>query len=58
VLRIHHKRHEKGWETGKNAEGITEWWPPPHLDRGQSRINRYHHPRRYLKHLDDDDEGD
>ncbi len=37
---------EKGWKTRKNAHGDTEWLPPPHLDHGQPRINRYHHPAR------------
>jgi hypothetical protein len=42
-------------------DGITGWRPPPRLDHGQTRINRYHHPRRYLNKLnneDDDDEDD
>lgn len=44
-----------GWTTRKNARGDTEWIPPPHLDRGQRRVNNYHHPERYL--LPEDDQG-
>ncbi len=32
---------EEGWTTRKNADGITEWIPPPHLDfghRGHKRL--------------------
>ena len=29
--------------------GQTEWIPPPHLDRGQPRINTYHHPEKLLR---------
>jgi hypothetical protein len=46
---------EKGWTTRKNAKGETEWLPPAHLDRGQPRTNRYHHPERFLR--DDDEPG-
>jgi hypothetical protein len=45
---------EKGWTTRKNAKGETEWRPPPHLDHGQPRTNRYHHPERFLQDRDDD----
>ncbi|MGB3356755.1 MAG: HNH endonuclease signature motif containing protein [Mycobacterium sp.] len=37
-----------GWTTRKNNHGDTEWIPPPDLDTGQTRINNYHHPQRYL----------
>jgi hypothetical protein len=37
-----------GWSTRKRTDGRTEWIPPPHLDTGQTRINNYHHPHRYL----------
>lgn len=37
-----------GWRTRKRRDGTTEWIPPPHLDSGQSRVNNYHHPERYL----------
>jgi Domain of unknown function (DUF222) len=47
---------EKGWTTRKNAQGDTEWIPPPHLDYGQPRINIYHHPEKLL--APDDDEPD
>ncbi len=45
---------EKGWITRKNAKGETKWLPPAHLDRGQPRTNRYHHPERFLRDSDDD----
>jgi Domain of unknown function (DUF222) len=44
----HHPLAEKGWKTRKRADGTTEWIPPPHLDTGKPRTNRYHHPERYL----------
>lgn len=47
---------ETGWITCKNAKGDTEWIPPPHLDRGQPRINTFHHPERFLRE-DDDEPG-
>jgi hypothetical protein len=46
---------EKGWTTRKNANGDTEWIPPPHLDYGQPRINTFHYPEKLLA-PDDDDE--
>ncbi|MGD9618445.1 MAG: HNH endonuclease signature motif containing protein [Mycolicibacterium sp.] len=36
------------WRTRRNANGRTEWIPPPDLDTGRSRVNGYHHPERYL----------
>ncbi|MDC8985576.1 HNH endonuclease signature motif containing protein, partial [Mycobacterium marinum] len=45
-----------GWTTRTNANGDTEWIPPPHLDRGQPRINNFHHPERLL-HADDAHDG-
>jgi uncharacterized protein DUF222 len=50
-----HKLADQGWTTRKNAHGDTEWIPPPHLDRGQPRINTFHHPGKLLQ--DDDDEA-
>jgi hypothetical protein len=47
-----------GWSTRKNASGDTEWIPPPHLERGQSRTNTFHHPEKLLCNGDDDDEDD
>ena len=44
-----------GWTTRKRANGDTEWVPPPHLDHGQPRINRYHHPEKILADEDGDD---
>jgi hypothetical protein len=49
-----HKLAEQGWTTRKNKNGDTEWVPPAHLDRGQPRINTYHHPEKLLR----DDEED
>ncbi len=48
---------EKGWTTRKNAKSETEWLPPVHLDRGQPRTNRYHHPERFLRDRDDEEPG-
>jgi hypothetical protein len=45
---------EGGWTTRKRTDGRTEWIPPPHLDTGQSRVNNYHHPEKYLGPQDDD----
>jgi Domain of unknown function (DUF222) len=45
---------EEGWITRKNANGDTEWIPPPHLDHGQPRTNPYHHPERFLRYDDED----
>ena len=45
---------QTGWTTRKRkGDNRTEWIPPPHLDRGQSRINRYHHPEDVLRPDDD-----
>jgi hypothetical protein len=54
----HHKLADEGWTTRKNANGDTEWIPPPHLDRGQPRTNTYHHPEKLLTEKDDEDEDD
>lgn len=45
---------EGGWTTRKRKDGRTEWIPPPHLDSGQSRVNDYHHPEKYLLPEEDD----
>ena len=38
-----------GWTTRKRrSDNRTEWIPPPHLDRGQHRINHHHHPEELL----------
>ncbi len=43
-----------GWTTRKRKhDNRTQWIPPRHLDRGQSRVNLYHHPERVL-HPDGD----
>lgn len=47
-----------GWRTRKRRDGRTEWIPPPELDGGQARTNRYHHPGRYLVPDDGDGEPD
>jgi hypothetical protein len=51
-----HRLLDEGWRTRKNAEGVTEWIPPPHLDFGKPRTNGYFHPERYLRMDTDDDE--
>ncbi|WP_375486419.1 HNH endonuclease signature motif containing protein [uncultured Mycobacterium sp.] len=47
-----------GWQTRKRQDGLTEWIPPPHLDRGQPRVNFFHHPEKLLRDGEDDDEDD
>jgi Domain of unknown function (DUF222) len=47
---------ENGWKTRKRKDGRTEWIPPPHLDTGQTRVNNYHHPEKYLLPEDEDDD--
>ncbi|MGC2652125.1 MAG: HNH endonuclease signature motif containing protein, partial [Mycobacterium sp.] len=52
----HHKLVTScGWSTRKNTNGTTEWIPPAHLDHGQARINRYHHPEKLLRDDEDDE---
>jgi len=46
---------EGGWKTRKRKDGRTDWIPPPHLDTGQTRLNNYHHPERYLVPEEGDD---
>jgi hypothetical protein len=43
-----------GWTTRKRKDGRTEWIPPPHLDNGQARVNKYHHPQEFLVEDEDD----
>ncbi|OBB82480.1 hypothetical protein A5760_12770 [Mycobacterium colombiense] len=50
----HHPLAEKGWTTRKRVNGDTEWIPPPHLDRGQPRVNTFHHPEKLLAEDGDD----
>ncbi|HTM85268.1 MAG TPA: HNH endonuclease signature motif containing protein [Mycobacterium sp.] len=45
-----------GWRTRTNRHGHTEWLPPAHLDRGQPRVNTFHHPEKLLHH--NTDQGD
>jgi hypothetical protein len=47
-----------GWRTRKRHDGTTETLPPPHLDHGQTRINRYHHPEQLLRDTGDDEDED
>ena len=47
-----------GWKTRKRPDGTTQTLPPPHLDRGQPRINHYHHPEKLLSDKDSRDEDD
>ncbi|CAN5445136.1 HNH endonuclease signature motif containing protein [soil metagenome] len=52
---------EGGWRTRKRRDGRTEWIPPPHLDTGQGRVNKYHHPEEFLvpdEPVDDDPDED
>ncbi|MEE2853020.1 MAG: HNH endonuclease signature motif containing protein [Actinomycetota bacterium] len=51
----HHRLLEKGWTTRQRANGDTEWIPPTHLDRGQPRVNTFHHPEKLLADENDDD---
>ncbi|HZU48173.1 MAG TPA: HNH endonuclease signature motif containing protein [Mycobacterium sp.] len=44
-----------GWQTRKRQDGRTEWIPPPHLDRGQPRVNLFHHPEELLSEDEEDD---
>ncbi len=46
-----------GWTTRKRKNGVTEWIPPPHLDRGQPRVNTFHHPEKLLADEEDEDDG-
>lgn len=51
----HHRLLQpRGWTTRKRTNGDTEWIPPPHLDRGQPRINTFHHPEKKLTESDDE----
>jgi hypothetical protein len=50
----HHPLAEQGWTTRRNHRGETEWIPPPHLDRGQPRVNLFHHPEKLLCAEDED----
>ena len=52
----HRLLEEEGWTTRKNADGITEWIPPPHLDFGKPRTNGYWHPERYFRMNAEDDD--
>jgi hypothetical protein len=47
-----------GWRTRKRKDGRTEWMPPPHLDTGQGRVNKNHHPEEFLvPEYEPDDDG-
>lgn len=44
-----------GWTTRKRkSDNRTEWIPPPQLDRGQNRVNLYHHPEEVLRPDDEE----
>jgi len=47
-----------GWKTRKRHDGTTQTLPPPHLDKGQPRINHYHHPEKLLSNNGSGDEED
>jgi hypothetical protein len=53
-----HKLAEQGWTTRKNHHGDTEWIPPPHLDRGQARVNTFHHPEKLLLGEEDNEDDE
>ena len=45
-----------GWTTRqRRRDNRTEWTPPKHLDRGQPRVNLFHHPEDILR--EDNDPG-
>ena len=45
---------DTGWTTRKRkSDNRTEWIPPKHLDRGQPRVNHYHHPEDVLRQDND-----
>jgi hypothetical protein len=50
-----HKLADQGWTARKNRHSQTEWIPPAHLDRGQPRINTFHHPEKLLSEDDDEE---
>jgi hypothetical protein len=52
----HRLLEEEGWTTRKNADGVTEWIPPPHLDFGKPRTNGYWHPQRYFRMDSEEDD--
>lgn len=53
----HHKLVTSGgWTTRKRSDGMSQWIPPAHLDRGQPRTNNFHHPERLLLRENDDDD--
>ncbi|OBH15076.1 HNH endonuclease signature motif containing protein [Mycobacterium sp. E3247] len=52
----HHRLLDNGWTTRKRANGDTDWIPPPHLDRGQPRVNTFHHPEKVLGESDEEDD--
>lgn len=45
-----------GWQTRKRHDGTIQTIPPAHLDRGQPRVNRYHHPEELLRGGDSQDD--
>ena len=51
----HNRLVERGWTTRKNANGDTEWLPPPHLDHGRPRTDSFHDPERLMAPDDDED---
>jgi hypothetical protein len=53
-----HQLAEQGWTTRKNQRRDTEWIPPPHLDRGQVRVNTFHHPEKLLLGEEDDEDDE
>ncbi|EUA24629.1 hypothetical protein I552_3309 [Mycobacterium xenopi 3993] len=57
ACRVQHRIVQPGgWRTRKRKDGLTEWIPPPHLDRGQPRVNFFHHPEKLLREGGDDED--
>jgi hypothetical protein len=58
TCRPNHKLADQGWTTRKTHHGDTEWIPPAHLDRGQARVNTFHHPEKLLLGEEDDEDDE
>jgi Domain of unknown function (DUF222) len=58
ACKCHHRLVDRGWTTRKRPDGTTEWIPPPHLDFERPTTNDYHHPQRYLRPDDDEEDED
>ena len=54
ACQTHHTLADHGWTTRTNTHGHTQWIPPAHHDRGQPRVNSFHHPEKLLRRDDDE----